>query len=108
VYTSTFIFSAKDYDADFHRFNDEIASRARSLPGFLGEEEWHNEETGLHSEVYYWETQEAMRELIAMPVHQEAKAQHERWIGEYRVVLSEVLTTYGLPGLGLQHQPTPS
>jgi heme-degrading monooxygenase HmoA len=108
MYTSTFIFSAKDYDDDFHRFNDEIASRARALPGFLGEEEWHNEETGLHSEVYYWETEEAMRELIAMPVHREAKAQHERWIGAYRVVLSEVMTTYGQPGLGLAHQPTPA
>jgi hypothetical protein len=106
MYTSTFIFSAKVYDEDFHRFNDEIARRARALPGFLGEEEWHNERMGLHSEVYYWQTQEAMRELITMPVHSEAKAQHERWIGQYRVVLSEVMTTYGQPGLGRDHQPT--
>jgi len=105
MYTSTFIFNAKDYDEDFHRFNDEIANRARGLSGFLGEEEWHNEATGLHSEVYYWETLDAMRELIAMPVHKEAKAQHERWIGAYRVVLAEVMTTYGQPGLGLEHQP---
>lgn len=49
--TSTFIFEAKAYDDDFHHLNDEIAQRARAIPGFLGEEGWTNEATGLHSEV---------------------------------------------------------
>jgi heme-degrading monooxygenase HmoA len=106
MYTTTFIFEAKQYDAEFHRRNDTIADRARAIAGFLGEEEWHNEETGLHAEVYYWETREAMLELIGMPEHREAKARHERWIGEYRVVVSQVETVYGIPDLGLQHQPS--
>jgi hypothetical protein len=105
VYTSTFIFAAKPYDEDFHRFNDEIAERARAIPGFLGEEEWFNAQTGLHSEVYYWKSLEAMQQLIGMPVHKEAKSLHERWIGPYRVVLGQVLTTYDEPGLGLGHVP---
>ena len=77
VYTSTFIFTAKPYDDDFHRLNDEIAERARALPGFLGEESWENPETGLH----------------------------ERWIGPYRVVIGQVLSEYGQPGVGLEHVP---
>jgi heme-degrading monooxygenase HmoA len=105
MYTTTFIFEAKQYDDEFHRRNDTIAHRARAISGFLGEEEWHNEETGLHAEVYYWETREAMLELIGMPEHREAKARHERWIGEYRVVIGQVETVYGNRDLGLQHQP---
>jgi heme-degrading monooxygenase HmoA len=58
--------------------------------------------------VYHWESEEAMRQLIGMPVHEEAKSAHERWIGPYRVVIAEVLTTYGQPGLGLDHVPVRS
>lgn len=105
MYTSTFLFRPKPYDDDFHRLNDEIAARARAIPGFLGEEAWSNEQTGLHSEVYYWETLEALHQLIGMPVHQEAKSIHDRWIGPYRVVIAEVISTYGQPGLGIEHDP---
>jgi len=105
MYTSTFIFDAKPYDDDFRRFNDEIAERARAIPGFLGEEDWVNETTGLHSEVYYWESLEALQQLVGMGVHKEAKSVHDRWIESYRVVIAEVLTTYGRPGLGLEHVP---
>lgn len=105
MYTSTFIFQAKPYDDEFHRRNDDIAARARAIPGFLGEEEWHNETTGLHAEIYYWDSLEALHQLIGMPVHREAKSLHERWIGPYRVVIAEVLSTYGQPGLGLEHVP---
>lgn len=105
MYTTTFIFEAKQYDEEFHRRNDTIAEQARAIPGFLGEEEWHNEGTGLHAEVYYWETRQAMLELIGMSEHREAKALHDRWIGDYRVVISEVETVYGSRDLGLQHQP---
>jgi len=40
-----------------------------------------------------------------MPVHKEAKSVHERWIGPYRVLIAEVLSTYGERGLGLAHVP---
>lgn len=105
MYTSTFIFETKPFDDEFHRLNNEIAARARLIPGFLGEEAWHNEETGLYSEVYYWDNQEALRQLIGMDVHRVAKREHDRWIGAYRVVIAEVMRTYGQPGLGLEHVP---
>ncbi|TAM71667.1 MAG: hypothetical protein EPN48_00985 [Microbacteriaceae bacterium] len=105
MYTSTFIFHAKSYDDEFHRFDDEIAERARAIPGFLGEEAWSNEATELHSEVYYWESLESLQQLIGMDVHREAKSLHDRWIGPYRVVIGEVLSTYGQPDLGLEHVP---
>ena len=69
MFTSTFIFESKPYDDEFHRLNDEIAKRARAIPGFLGEEAWSNDETGLHSEVYYWESREALHQLIGMDTH---------------------------------------
>ncbi|RXZ70283.1 antibiotic biosynthesis monooxygenase family protein [Agromyces albus] len=108
MYTSTFIFEAKTYDEDFHQLNDTIAERARKIPGFLGEEEWHNPVAGLHSEVYYWESLEALQQLIGMPDHKDAKSQYERWIGAHRVVIAEVLSTYGQPGLGIEHVPIQS
>jgi heme-degrading monooxygenase HmoA len=105
MYTSTFIFDAKPFDEEFHRLNDEIAERARAIPGFLGEEDWVKETTGLHSEVYYWDSLDALHQLIGMDVHKEAKGIHEKWIDSYRVVIAEVLSTYGRPGLGLEHIP---
>lgn len=105
AYTSTFIFELDSSDGDFHRIDDEIAQRARQIPGFLGEEAWHNEETGLHSEVYYWADLNALRQLIEMDTHQLAKKRHGEWLGEYRVVISEVQSIYGNPTLGLEHTP---
>ena len=104
-FTTTFIFEAKTFDEEFHRLNDEIATRARSIPGFLGEESWHSASSDLHGEVYYWDSREAMMQLIGMDTHREAKSAHERWIGRYRVVIAQVEATYGDPGLGLEHVP---
>lgn len=60
MFSSTFIFESKTYDAEFHQRNDRIAEQARAIVGFLGEEEWHNDETGLHAEVYYWSSRERL------------------------------------------------
>ncbi|MFK4759828.1 antibiotic biosynthesis monooxygenase family protein [Microbacterium sp. ZW T5_45] len=105
MYTSTFIFRSTGYDDEFHTRNDEIAERARAIPGFLGEEEWGNDRTGLHSEVYYWESLDALHQLIGMDAHRDAKGRRERWIDSYRVVIAEVLSTYGDDDLGLEHTP---
>jgi len=106
--TSTFIFEAGTYDDEFHRLNTAIAENARLIPGWLGEESWHNEQTGLHSEVYYWENMDALRQLVGMAEHKVAKAAHQRWIGAYRIVIGEVISTYGQAGLGIEHAPAPS
>jgi len=105
VYTSTFIFHSKQYDDEFHRLNNEIAERARQIPGFLGEEAWENNQNGLHSEVYYWESLEALHELIGMDAHRQAKGAHDRWIGPYRVVIAEVISEYGKKGLAIEFAP---
>ncbi len=104
-YTSTFIFETGERDDEFHRLNDEIAERARKIPGFLGEEAWHNEELGLHSEVYYWSSMEALRELVGMDTHRIAKLRSGEWLGAYRVVIAEVRSVYGSDALGLMHTP---
>jgi len=97
MYSSTFIFAPKLFDAEFHRLDDEIARTARAIPGFLGEEAWHNEDTGLHSEVYYWESRKAVDELMALP--------HDRWLDTYKVVIAEVTSVYGDDSLALEHVP---
>ncbi|WP_336659010.1 antibiotic biosynthesis monooxygenase family protein [Leucobacter sp. USHLN153] len=104
-YSSTFIFETANLTEEFHRIDSEIATRAREIPGFLGEEAWHNEATGLHAEVYYWTDMDALKQLITMDTHQLAKSRYDEWLGEYRVVISEVQAVYGNPAIGLEHQP---
>lgn len=104
-YSSTFIFETGVLTDEFHRLNDEIAARARRIPGFLGEEAWHNDHTGLHAEVYYWTDMDALKQLMRMDTHRLAKSRNGEWLGEYRVVIAEVQTVYGNPVLGLEHRP---
>lgn len=102
-FSSTFIFETRQLDDDFDRLNDEIAERARRIPGFMGEEAWHNEATGLHAEVYYWSSMAALHQLVGMDTHGVAKARHSEWLGEYRVVIAEIQSVYGNPTLGIEH-----
>jgi len=102
MYTSTFIFATKQFDAAFHRLDQEIAAMAKSIPGYLGEETWENAETGLVSNVYYWESLEALQTLVQHPRHLEAKAAQHHWLAGYQVVISQVLRTYGDAKLGPQ------
>ena len=99
LYSSTFIFAKKQFDEAFHRLDEEIASAARSIPGYLGEESWENNQTGLVSNVYYWASLEALQQLVRHPRHIEAKASHHQWLDGYHVIISEVIRTYGDAGL---------
>ncbi len=94
-WTATFIFATKQFDADFHRLDTQIAEAARALPGYLGEEAWENPATGLVSNVYHWESLEALQALIAHPVHRQAKARQSEWLAGYQVVIAQVLQVYG-------------
>ncbi len=100
VYASTFIFAKKQYDDEFHRLDAIIAQAAKSTPGYLGEETWENAATGLVSNVYYWSSLAALRALMDDPVHRQAKAAHANWLSGYRVVISQVMRTYGDGKLG--------
>jgi heme-degrading monooxygenase HmoA len=95
MYSSTFIFAKKQFDDTFHRLDQEIASMAKALPGYLGEETWENADTGLISNVYYWESLDALQALVRHPRHLEAKAAQDHWLDGYQVIISQVLRTYG-------------
>lgn len=95
MYSSTFIFATKQFDDAFHRLDHVIANAAKAIPGYRGEETWENAESGLISNVYYWDTLESLRELMQHPAHLEAKAAQENWLNGYQVVIAEVLRTYG-------------
>lgn len=100
MYSSTFIFKPGQYDAEFHRLDEKIAQVARSIPGYLGEETWENPAQGLVQNVYYWESEESLQQLIRHPEHIEAKEKQAQWLNGYRVVIAEVLREYGDLGLG--------
>ncbi|PCE34272.1 antibiotic biosynthesis monooxygenase family protein [Burkholderia ubonensis] len=95
MYSSTFIFRAGQFDDEFHRLDRQIADMARAIPGYLGEESWEMPGTGLIQNVYYWESEEALQQLIRNPAHLEAKSKQARWLDGYRVVIAKVLQEYG-------------
>ncbi|OZI28884.1 antibiotic biosynthesis monooxygenase [Bordetella genomosp. 1] len=95
MYSSTFTFAKGQFDADFHALDEAIAQAARAIPGYLGEEAWENTATGLVSNVYYWETREALQQLMQLPLHREAKQAQSRWLDGYHVVVARVLGSHG-------------
>jgi len=106
MYSATFIFAKKQFDDEFHRLDQTIAAAAKSLPGYLGEETWENTSNGLVSNVYYWESLEALQALIQHPVHQQAKAAQANWLDGYKVVIAEVVRVYG--DSKIDHMPAPA
>ncbi|AKJ29434.1 antibiotic biosynthesis monooxygenase family protein [Caldimonas brevitalea] len=99
MYSSTFTFAKKEFDNDFHVLDNTIAAVAKSIPGYLGEESWENRSTGLISNVYYWETMDALEALMRHPHHIAAKQQQGRWLDGYQVIIAEVIGCYGDRGL---------
>jgi len=95
MYASTFIFATRQFDDAFHRLDQTIAEAARALPGYLGEESWENSANGLVSNVYYWRSLAALQALMTHPSHLKAKAAQANWLDGYRVVISEVVRSYG-------------
>ncbi|WP_439892934.1 antibiotic biosynthesis monooxygenase family protein (plasmid) [Ralstonia sp. 25C] len=99
MYSSTFIFRARQYDEEFHRLDQQIAEAARSIPGYVGEETWERPEAGLIQNVYYWKSEQALQQLIHHPAHLEAKVKQSRWLDGYRVVIARVIYQYGDGGV---------
>jgi heme-degrading monooxygenase HmoA len=95
MYSSIFIFAKKQFDNEFYRLDQAIAEAAKEIPGYIGEETWENANTGLVSNVYYWENLESLQALIKHPKHLEAKASQDNWLNGYQVVISEVIKAYG-------------
>jgi len=99
MFTSTFTFAPGPFDDEFHRLDKVIADIARSIEGYLGEEAWEDANKGLVSNVYYWETREALNQLIEHPSHLEAKRSQAQWLRGYHVVIAEVQGSYGDGGI---------
>jgi heme-degrading monooxygenase HmoA len=100
MYSATFIFTTKELDDEFHALDALIASAAKESTGYLGEEAWEDAKTGRIANIYYWESEDGLRELIAHPKHIEAKQRYSQWLGGYQVIISQVIKTYGDDQLG--------
>ena len=90
-----FIFRPGTYDDDFHRLDREIEEFARSLPGFVRVETWTAPAEGMVNAIYYFTDTASVSRLARFPRHLEAKDQVHRWYDGYRIVVSEVTSTYG-------------
>ena len=99
IYTSTFTFAKGQFDDEFHVLDKAIAEVARSVPGYLGEESWENPTAGLLCNVYYWETMDALHELMKHPTHIDAKQRQSHWLDGYHVVIAQVVGSYGDGGI---------
>ena len=99
MYTATFTFAKRQFDDDFHALDAVIAQLAKSIPGYLGEESWENPASGLVSNVYYWQTLDALQALMTHPAHIEAKQRQGQWLDGYQVVVAEVVGCYGDGGI---------
>ena len=95
MYSSTFIFAKGQWDDEFHRLDEEIAQAAKATPGYLGEESWENPAQGLISNVYYWESLEALQALMRHPAHLQAKARQADWLDGYLARRLNMTSSFG-------------
>lgn len=95
MYTATFTFAKGEFDEAFHALDQVIAQIAKSIPGYSGEESWENPGTGLVCNVYYWDSLDALRQLIEHPSHQAAKQRQGQWLSGYQVTIAQVMKSYG-------------
>lgn len=58
-------------------------------------EVWQSREGDLINAVYYFANGESLAQLARFPQRLEAKSRVKRWYERYRIVVSEVTTTYG-------------
>jgi len=99
MYTATFTFAQREFNDEFRALDDVIARAARSIPGYLGEENWENPSSGLMCTVYYWDTMASLQALMTHPAHIAAKQRQQQWLAGYQVVIAEVVGSYGDGGI---------
>lgn len=95
MYSAAFIYQSGAYDADFYALNNAIDQIARASSGFLGSESWVSADGTTRNATYYWSDLETLRAFSTHPKHLEAKRQYKRWYSGFRVVISEVIRSYG-------------
>ena len=99
AFAATFTFGKRKFDDQFQALDQVIAQVAKSIPGYLGEENWENAASGLTCTAYYWESMEALRQLTEHPAHLEAKQRQGEWLAGYHVTISQVIAGYGDGGI---------
>jgi heme-degrading monooxygenase HmoA len=99
VFTATFTFAKREFDEAFHAIDQAVARIAKAIPGYVGEESWENPATGMICNVYYWDSLEALRQLIEHPTHLAAKQRQQQWLDGYQVTIAQVLRSYGDGGI---------
>ncbi len=100
MFSASFIWEPGEYDAEFHRLNDEIEAVAQSLPGYLGVESWQTPDGTRKNATYYWDSLDTLKAFSTHPSHLEAKKQYARWYKGYHIVVSEVVRSYGDGNVG--------
>ncbi len=95
MFMVSFMFRPGEYDADFHRLNDEIQAAAYDADGYVGQESWVSPDGTVRNAVYYWNSMEGLREFADLATHRTAKAQYRRWYLGYHIVVAQVTETYG-------------
>ncbi|QHM70209.1 antibiotic biosynthesis monooxygenase family protein [Mixta intestinalis] len=91
MFMSSFIFEKNEYDDEFYALDKKIEDYATSLPGFIGMESYHDVAGGRYINNYYWETREAMENLITNLDHKKAKESKKPWIAGYQTVIAEII-----------------
>ncbi len=95
IYSATFIFDTKQFDAQFHQLDQKIAQAAKETEGCLGEEAWQNVASGRLCNVYYWQSEAGLKALMQHPAHLEAKQRYAQWLSGYQVIIAQVVRSYG-------------
>ncbi len=90
-----FIFRPGTYDDEFRRLDGEIDAYARSLPGFDHVETWLSSDGDVVNAVYYFADRESVALLGRYPQHRVAKDEVARWYDGHRIVVSDVIASYG-------------
>ncbi|MFO1380494.1 MAG: antibiotic biosynthesis monooxygenase [Chitinivorax sp.] len=103
--SATFIFDPRQFDDEFHALDAQIAAAARQTDGYLGEEAWQDPKTGRIANVYYWQSETGLRQLMNHPQHLAAKQRYQQWLSGYQVIVSQVLRSYGDGGFAHPAQP---
>lgn len=95
MYSATFIFDKRQFDAEFYALDEVIAEIAKKTLGYIGEDSWENPSTGRLCNVYYWQSMDGLHELMHHPKHLEAKAKQANWLQGYQVYVSQIMRAYG-------------
>ncbi len=99
MYSATFAFGRGDYDDESTAATRRSQRSPRRFPDIWARKPWGNPATGLISTVYYWQTLEALQQLVEHPQHRAAKDLQSRWIRGYHITVAQVLRSYGDGGI---------